>query len=69
MIEAVVAYARVWLDHWRKAEPIVDPAYKQEILKRRKTVKEYYLAHSPGGEMLKKLFGKEKSHLIESLLF
>lgn len=69
VIEAVVAYARVWLDHWRKAEPIVDPAYKQEILKRRKTVKEYYLAHSPGGEMLKKLFGKEKSHLIESLLF
>ena len=69
VIEAVVAYARVWLDHWKKAEPVKDDAYKQEILKRRKTIKEYYLAHSPGGEMLKKLFGKEKSHLIESLLF
>jgi hypothetical protein len=69
VIEAVVAYARVWLGHWRKAEPVKDPAYKQEIVKRRKTIKEYYLAHSPGGEMLKKLFGGEKSHLIESLLF
>jgi len=69
VIEAAVAYIRVWLDHWRKAEPVEDPAYKQEIVKRRKTIKEYYLAHSPGGEMLKKLFGKEKSHLIESLLF
>ena len=69
MIEAVVAYAHVWLEHWRKAEPIKDPAYKQEILSRRKIIKEYYLAHSPGGEMLKKLFGEEKSHLIESLLF
>jgi hypothetical protein len=69
VIEAAVAYIRVWLDHWRKAEPVEDPAYKQEIAKRRKTIKEYYLAHSPGGEMLKKLFGKEKSHLIESLLF
>lgn len=69
VLEAVVAYARVWLDHWRKAEPIDNPIYKQEILKRRKTIKQYYLAHSPGGEMLKKLFDKEKSHLIESLLF
>jgi len=69
VIEAAVAYIRVWLDHWRKAEPVEDPAHKQEIVKRRKTIKEYYLAHSPGGEMLKKLFGKEKSHLIESLLF
>jgi len=69
VIEAAVAYIRVWLDHWRKAEPVGDPAYKQEIVQRRKTIKEYYLAHSPGGEMLKKLFGKEKSHLIESLLF
>jgi len=69
VIEAAVAYIRVWLDHWRKAEPVEDPAYKQELVKRRKTIKEYYLAHSPGGEMLKKLFGKEKSHLIESLLF
>jgi len=69
VIEAAVAYIRVWLDHWRKAEPVEDPVYKQEIAKRRKTIKEYYLAHSPGGEMLKKLFGKEKSHLIESLLF
>ncbi len=69
VIEAAVAYIRVWLDHWRKAEPVEDPAYKQEIVQRRKTIKEYYLAHSPGGEMLKKLFGKEKSHLIESLLF
>jgi hypothetical protein len=69
VIEAAVAYIRVWLNHWRKAEPVEDPVYKQEIAKRRKTIKEYYLAHSPGGEMLKKLFGKEKSHLIESLLF
>jgi len=69
VIEAAVAYIRVWLDHWRKAKPVNDLAYKQEIVKRRKTIKEYYLAHSPGGEMLKKLFGQEKSHLIESLLF
>jgi hypothetical protein len=69
VLEAVVAYARVWLDHWRNAEPIDNPSYKQEIMKRRKTIKQYYLAHSPGGEMLKKLFDKEKSHLIESLLF
>ena len=69
VIEAAVAYIRVWLDHWRKAEPVEDPAYKQEIVQRRRTIKEYYLAHSPGGEMLKKLFGEEKSHLIESLLF
>jgi hypothetical protein len=69
VLEAVVAYARVWLDHWREAKPVDDPGYKQEIMKRRKTIKQYYLANSPGGEMLKKLFDAEKSHLIESLLF
>ena len=30
VIEAVVAYARVWLDLLRKAEPVRDQAYKQE---------------------------------------
>jgi hypothetical protein len=69
VIEAVVAYARVWLDLWREAEPIKDPVYKQHVVARRKTVKGYYLARSRGGEMLKKLFGHEKSHLIESLIF
>jgi len=69
VIEAVVAYARVWLDLWREAEPIKDPVYKQRVVARRKTVKEYYLARSRGGEMLKKLFGPEKSHLIECLIF
>lgn len=69
VIEAVVAYARVWLDHWRTAEPIKDPLYKHEVIRRRKTVKQYYLSRSRGGEMLKKLFGQEKSHLIESLIF
>lgn len=69
VLEAIVAYARAWLNLWRKAEPIKSPAYKQEVIKRRRTVKEYYLARSRGGEMLKKIFGEEKSHLIENLVF
>ncbi len=52
-----------------KQNPLEDPVYKQRVVARRKTVKEYYLARSRGGEMLKKLFGPEKSHLIESLIF
>jgi hypothetical protein len=69
VMEAVVAYARVWLDLLEKAEPISDPEYKQEMLKRKKTMQKYYRDLDPGGEVMKKIFGEGKHHLFVSLVF
>ena len=64
-----MAYARVWLDLLEKAEPISDPEYKQEMLKRKKTMQKYYRDLDPGGEVMKKIFGEGKHHLFVSLVF
>jgi len=69
VMEAVVAYARVWLDLLKTAEPINDPEYKQEMLKRKKTMQTYYRDLDPGGEVMKKIFGEGKHHLFVSLVF
>jgi hypothetical protein len=69
VVEAIVAYARVWFDLWRNAEPIKDPEYKQEMLKRKKTMHQYYRDLDPGGEVLKKIFGEGKHRLFVSLVF
>ena len=37
-----------------KAEPVKDPEYKKEMLKRKKTLQYYYRERDPGGEVLKK---------------
>jgi len=69
VMEAIVEYTRVWLDLWRKAKPISDPEYKQEILMRKKTMQRYYRDRDPGGEVLKKIFGEGKHRLFVSLVF
>jgi hypothetical protein len=69
ILEAVNAYARIWLKMLEKAEPIKDPEYKQEMLKRKKTLQYYYRERDPGGEVLKKIFGKERHRLFINLIF
>ena len=69
LMEAVVAYARVWLDLLKKAEPIRDEGYRQEMLRRKSKTQKYYRDLDPGGEVMKKIFGAEKSHLFVSLVF
>jgi len=69
VMEAVFSYARVWLDLLKTAEPINDPEYKQEMLKRKKTMQKYYRDLDPGGEVMKKIFGEGKHHLFVSLVF
>jgi hypothetical protein len=68
-IEAVVAYARVWLELMKKAEPIKNPAYKQEMVTRKRALQKYYRDLDPGGEVIKKIFGHEKEKLFVSLIF
>ena len=69
IIDAIIAYARVWLDLLQHAEPIRDPAYKQEMLTRKKTLQKFYRDRDPGGEVIKKIFGDEKHRLFVSLIF
>lgn len=69
IIDAIIDYARVWLDLLIKAEPIRDPAYKQEMLNRKKVMQKFYRDRDPGGEVIKKIFGEEKHHLFVSLIF
>ena len=69
VVDALVAYARVWLDLMHKAEPIQDPEYKQEMLTRKKAMQKYYRDLDPGGEVLKKVVGEEAERLIVSLIF
>jgi hypothetical protein len=69
LMEAVVAYARVWLELLKKAEPIRDDGYRQEMLRRKKKLQKYYRDLDPGGEVMKKIFGEGKHHLFVSLVF
>jgi hypothetical protein len=69
VLDAVVAYARVWLDLMKNAEPIQDPAYKNEVITRKRAVQKYFRELDPGGEVIKKLFGAEKQKLFVSLIF
>jgi hypothetical protein len=69
IMDAIVDYARVWLELLKKAEPIKDPEYKREMVKRKKTMHKYYRELDPGGEVLKKIFGEGKHHLFVSLVF
>jgi hypothetical protein len=69
VVEAIVAYGRVWLDLLEKAEPVKDPEYKQEMLTRKKALQKYYRDLDPGGEVIKKLFGEERHKLFVSLVF
>lgn len=69
VIEAVVAYAKVWLELLKKAEPIKDESYRQEMLRRKKKLQKYYRDRDPGGEVMKKIFGEGNHHLFVSLAF
>jgi len=69
ILSAIIDYARVWLEHLKKAEPITDPAYKEEMLARKKTMQKFYRDRDPGGEVIKKIFGEEKHLLFVSLIF
>ena len=69
IIDAIIGYARVWLDLLKKAEPVKDPVYKQEMLNRKKVMQKVYRDRDPGGEVIKKIFGDEKHHLFVSIIF
>lgn len=69
VLDAVVAYARIWLEMMKNAEPIRDPGYKNEMLTRKRAIQKYYRELDPGGEVIKKLFGEEKMKLFVSLIF
>lgn len=69
VMEAVVAYAQVWLKLMDAAEPITDLVYKQEMLTRKHILQRYYRERDPGGEVLKKIFGEEKYILFVTLVF
>jgi hypothetical protein len=69
IVEACAAYARIWLDCLKKAEPLKDSPYKQEMLARKRTLQKYYRDLDPGGEVIKKIFGEEKHKLFVSLVF
>ena len=69
VLEAIVEYASLWLDMMKTAEPITDPAYRQEMITRKAALQKYYRDLDPGGEVLKKIFGEEKKNLFVSLIF
>jgi len=69
VLDAVVSYARIWLEMMKNAEPIRDPGYKNEMLTRKRAIQKYYRELDPGGEVIKKLFGEEKMKLFVSLIF
>jgi hypothetical protein len=69
IVEAVIAYAKVWLSLLDNAEPVQDLEYKKEMTNRRKAVQKYFRELDPGGEVLKKIFGDEGEKLIVSLIF
>lgn len=69
VIGAIIDYARVWIDLLKKAEPVKDPVYKQEMLTRKKAIQTFYRDRDPGGEVIKKIFGEEQHHLFISIIF
>jgi hypothetical protein len=69
VLEATVEYAKVWLDLLNKAVPVKDLAYKEEMIRRKQTMQKYYRDRDPGGEVLKHIFGEEKTRLFVSLIF
>ncbi|MEI6125009.1 MAG: hypothetical protein WCQ99_00510 [Pseudomonadota bacterium] len=69
VMDAIAGYARIWLELMKKAEPIKDPEYKQEVLIRKRAIQKYYRDLDPGGEVIKKLFGREKQILFVTLIF
>ncbi len=68
-VEPIVAYARAWLALLDRAQPVPEGDYKQEMLRRKRTMQKYYRDLDPGGEVLKKLFGEEGHKLFVSLVF
>ena len=64
-----MAYARTWLDLLKTAEPIKDPEYKQEMLRRKRAMQKYYRDLDPGGEVMKKSFGEGTLLVFVSLVF
>ena len=69
IMDAIAAYARIWLNLMEKAQPITDAAYKTEMLTRKRALQKYYRDLDPGGEVIKKIFGHEKHVLFVSLVF
>jgi hypothetical protein len=65
---ATIEYAKVWLDLLKKAEPIKDPDYKQEMLMRKRTMQKYYRDRDPGGEIIQKIFGEGNRTLFVSII-
>ena len=68
-LEAAVEYARVWLKLCTIAEPIKETAYKEEVLVRRRQIRQYYEERDPGVEVSKKIFGEERAEMSMGLLF
>lgn len=69
VIEAVIYYAKTWIEIMKNAQPVKDEAYKKEMLTRKRAMQHYYRTLDPGGEVLKKIVGDEMEKLIVSLIF
>jgi hypothetical protein len=59
-LECICTYIKYWLEEIvAKAEPITDPAYKEQVKVRKEKIKEIYRRRDPGGPVMIALFGKE----------
>ncbi len=59
-LDCVVTYVKFWFEEIvAKAEPIRDPAYKEQVKARKKKIKEVYARKDPGGPVMTALVGKE----------
>ena len=59
-LECLVTYIRYWLEEIvAKAEPVRDPAYKQQVKERKQKIRDIYRRKDPGGAVSVAILGKE----------
>jgi hypothetical protein len=59
-LECLCTYVKYWLEEIvAKAEPITDPAYKEQVRARKEKIRDIYRRKDPGGPIMVALFGKE----------
>jgi hypothetical protein len=66
----VVAYVRYWFEEiMSKAEPVTDPVHKEQVMARKKKLKDVYRNQDPGGPVMYAILGKELAWNGVKLLF
>jgi hypothetical protein len=69
-LECLVTYVRYWFEEiMTKAEPITDPAYKEQVKARKQKLKDIYRRNDPGGPVMNAILGKELAWRSVKLLF